>query len=419
MADTNQATQKNSGAGKFAYKVFSVFPRRVFQKIFAIALKIVPIRKPELVEGAGKIKELPKFIKEKGKQKPLIVTDKTLVSLGLLNGFLEGLQAENMPYAVFDGVVPNPTIDNIEDGLKIYLAEGCDCLVPFGGGSAMDCAKIIGARVKKPNKPVQKMKGYFKILKKLPRIFAVPTTAGTGSEATVAAVIKDEKTHDKYPINDLCLVPHYAVLDPELTVGLPPHITSTTGMDTLTHAVESYIGRSNTSLTFEMAVRAVKLTFDNLKVAYDEPTNIEARGNMQRAAYYGGVAFTRGFIGYVHAIAHAIGGLYGTPHGLANAVILPYVLEWFGKSAHERLANLAELTEVCDYSDTEAVKAEKFIAAVRAYNAYMNIPEKLRIKEEDFAVITERAMAESKWMYPVPRIMRKNEMMELLAQIAE
>ena len=216
---------------------------------------------PQLLEGKGSVLRLPEFIKSKGINKVLVVTDKGLMSLNLLDPMFEKLKEAGVEYVVYDGVQPNPTIPNIEAAREMYLKNGCEGFIAFGGGSSMDCAKVAAARVVKPNQTVRQMRGYLKVLKKLPPFFAVPTTAGTGSETTVAAVVTDPETHEKNAINDICLRPKFAVLDPELTVGLPPHITSTTGMDALTHAVEAYIGRSNTKQTREQAEKATKLIF--------------------------------------------------------------------------------------------------------------------------------------------------------------
>ena len=253
----------------------------------------------------------------------MIVTDKGLTGLNLLDGLYEGLKADGIDYVVYDKTQPNPSIDNIEEVRKLYLDNGCQGFIAFGGGSPMDCAKGAAARVVCPNKTVQKMRGQLKIRKKLPPFFAVPTTAGTGSETTLAAVVTDTKTHEKYALNDPVLRPKYAVLDPELTVGLPPHITSTTGMDALTHAVEAYIGHSNTKDTSEKAEVATKLIFENLEEAYKNGKDLHAREQMLLASHYAGIAFTRAYVGNVHAIAHNLGGFYGVPHGLANAIILP------------------------------------------------------------------------------------------------
>ncbi|MBR4767111.1 MAG: iron-containing alcohol dehydrogenase, partial [Clostridia bacterium] len=317
---------------------------------------------------------------------------------------------------VYSGVCPNPTSDNVEEGFALYRENNCKALIAMGGGSPMDCAKAAGARVVKPNQSVQKMKGVLKVRKKLMPFFAVPTTAGTGSETTIAAVVSDPDTHEKYAINDLCLRPGYAILDPELTVGLPPHITSTTGMDALTHAVEAYIGRSNTKETAARAVQAVKLIFENLYNAYEDGKNIEARENMLLASHYAGIAFTRAYVGYVHAIGHNLGGMYGVPHGLAMSVILPYVLDYYGEAAYDRLADLADAVGIGGADNAE--KAKKFIAAVRELNAKMNIPSSIdKIKEEDIPLIAERALAEGNPLYPVPKIMDKADCEALIKSL--
>ena len=306
---------------------------RICQKVLKFAMCFMNWSEPTLLEGEGAILRLPKLIKDKGLNRILVVTDKGLMSIHLLDPLFEELKAHGIEYFVYDGVQPNPTIPSIEECKDMYLNNNCEGIIAFGGGSPMDCAKAAAARVVKPKKSVRKMRGYLKVNKKLPPFFAVPTTAGTGSETTVAAVVTDPETHEKNAISDPCLRPKYAVLDPALTVGLPPHITSTTGMDALTHAVEAYIGKSNVKSTIRYAEEATKLIHDNLEKAYNNGKDIEARNNMLKASFYAGSAFTRAFVGYVHAIAHNLGGLYNTPHGLANAVILPYVLDWYGPAA--------------------------------------------------------------------------------------
>lgn len=249
------------------------------------------------------------------------------------------------------------------------------------------------------------MKGVLKVRKKPPSLFAVPTTAGTGSEATIAAVITDSKTHIKYQINDMALIPRYAVLDPALTIGLPAHITGATGMDALTHAVEAYIGKSNTRETKELSRKAVRLIFDNILTAYSAGANIAARENMLKASYYAGNAFTRAYIGYVHALAHALGGLYGIPHGLANAIVLPYVLEYYGSAVYKPLAELSDCAGISFPSDTREQKAKKFISVIRKMNQGMNIPDKIEnIKRTDIPLLAKRAAKEANPFYPVPRM---------------
>jgi alcohol dehydrogenase class IV len=361
---------------------------------------------PQLLKGAGSVKELPKLVKEQGLNNVLIVTDKGLMGLHLLDGLFEGLENEGIKYSVYDEVQPNPTIYNVEDALKIYKENNCQGFIAFGGGSPMDCAKVTAARVVKPNKTPSQMRGLLKIMKKLPPFFAVPTTAGTGSETTIAAVISNPDTHEKNAINDPSLRPKYAILDPELTLGLPPHITSTTGMDALTHAVEAYIGGSNNKQTFEDARIATKLIFDNIEKVYENGKDVEAREAMLVGSFHAGLAFTRAYVGYVHAIAHNLGGMYGIPHGLANAVILPYVLDYFGETAYKRLAELADVAGISGPAQGEREKAKRFIAKIRELNAKMNIPDGFeQIKDEDIPLIAKRALKEGNPLYPVPKIM--------------
>ncbi len=383
---------------------------RAYQGVYKVAMGALDWTPPKLLQGAGAIKKLPALVKEQGVKNVLVVTDKGLMGLHLLDSLFEGLEAEGVKYTVFDGVQPNPTIYNVEDALKLYHDNGCEAFIAFGGGSPMDCAKVTAAKVARPNKSIPSMRGQLKVLKKTPLIFAVPTTAGTGSETTLAAVISNPDTHEKNAINDPVLRPKFAVLDPELTVGLPPHITSTTGMDALTHAVEAFIGRSNVKSTEDAALKATKLIFENIEKVYEDGKNIEARENMLVASFYAGVAFTRAYVGYVHAIAHNLGGMYGIPHGLANAVILPYILEFFGESAYNRLAILADVAGISGDAKTEKEKAEKFIESIKELNRKMNIPDKFEgIKDEDIELIAQRALKEGNPLYPVPKIMNLEE----------
>jgi len=363
---------------------------------------------------------LPKLIKSKGLASVLIVTDRGIASLGLIDGLLKGLRDEGVNFLVYDKTVPNPTIDNIEEALQMYKANKCQGIVAFGGGSPMDCAKGVGARVARPKKSISQMKGVFKVLKKIPPLFAIPTTSGTGSETTIAAVITDSNTHEKYAINDTSLIPHYAVMDPVLTVNLPMHITSTTGVDALTHAVEAYIGRSNTSQTKQQSRDAIKLIFENIFEAYSNGTNLVARANMQQASFLAGLAFTRAYVGYVHAIAHTLGGFYSAPHGLANAIILPYVLEYYSETVYEPLAELADLVGISASTDTLEQKATKFIEAIKKLNESMDIPKKFNgMVESDIPLMVKRALAEANPLYPVPKIMSKADMLNIYHRIKE
>ena len=376
---------------------------RIFQFCLTRCEYLMPWRRPELLEGRGCVRRLPAFIRSKGYDKVLIVTDGLLPRLGLLNSLYDACRDAGLTYVLFDRAEANPSIENAEDARKAYLDNGCQAFVAFGGGTAIDCAKAAAARVAKPRQSLAQMGGTLRVLKRIPDIFAVPTTAGTGSETTIAAVITDRSTHHKYAIQDLCLIPRYAVLDPELTVGLPPHVTSTTGMDALTHAVEAYTNLFAPRVTDRLAEEAVRLIFCNVEKAYADGTDLAARQNMLMASFYAGAAFTRACVGNVHAIAHTLGGLYGTAHGLANAVILPYVMEDFGPAVYKKLARLAAIVGIEGQTDEQ--KAKAFIAEIRRMNRDMNIIDKFDfIEDKDIPQMVQWAMKEANPIYPVPVI---------------
>ncbi|MDF2521816.1 MAG: alcohol dehydrogenase, class [Clostridia bacterium] len=391
---------------------------RLNQSVMRTLSKTLKFTEPELLSGAGSVRRLPEKVKAKGISKVLVVTDKVLMGLGMLDGLLDGLKENNISYVVYNEVQPNPTIDNIESARKLYIDNDCRGVIAFGGGSSMDCAKTAAARVTNSNKTVSQMRGVLKIRKPLPPLFAVPTTAGTGSETTIAAVVTDPSTHEKYAIMDTKLVPIMAALDPELTIGLPTHITSTTGMDALTHAVEAYIGRNGTPYTDKNAEEAVKIIYENLEKVYKDGKDIEARNQMLLASYKAGIAFTRAYVGYVHAIAHTLGGLYGVPHGLGNAVVLPYILEFFGGSSYNKLAKLAVAAGLGKDGEPVEVLAESFIDSIKTMNANMNIPTGFKeIKADDVPLIVKRVLKEGNPGYPVPKIMNAEECTDIINKL--
>ena len=392
---------------------------RTYQKILYLATFFLGIKEPKIIKGENSFVELCNLLKEKGKKKVLLVTDAGLHSLNMDKLVYDEFINQGLDYALFFDITANPTVDQVEEGLKVYKENNCDSIVVIGGGSAMDAAKIIGARATN-NKPVNKMKGLLKITHKLPLLIAIPTTAGTGSETTLAAVISNPNTKEKFPIEDPHITPKYTILNPKLLVKLPPHITSTTGMDALTHAVEAYIGKANTKKTKQKALNAVKLTFKNLQLSYEQPENLTYRENMQVAAFDAGVAFTRAYVGYVHAIAHTLGGVYHVPHGLANAIVLPYVLKEFGKSAHKKLAELYDIV-VENSSASIEDKANTFIAMIEDLNYQLNIPSNLAdtIKEEDIDFMVNKAYQEAIPLYPTPTLWTKETFKKIFIQLSE
>ena len=381
---------------------------RIFQIGFRAALPILPYREPQIISSCD---ELGSVFKKEKTTSVLVVTDAGIIKNGIVVPVEEALKANKVKYVIYDKTQPNPTVANVEEALKMYRENGCDTLIAVGGGSVMDCAKGLGARVAHPKKELNQMAGVLRVIRKIPTLIAIPTTAGTGSETTLAAVITDGETHHKYAIMSFPLIPHYAVLDAKLTYSLPPHLTSTTGMDALTHAVEAYIGRSTTKKTRALALEATKLIFENIENAYKDGKNHEARSNMLLAAYKAGISFSMSYVGYVHAVAHSVGGKYGIPHGLANAVIMPYVLEEYGSSAYKKLHELGIAAGVSTDSDSHEIGAKKFIESVKALNAKMNIPTTLSgIKEEDIPEMAKHAEKEANPLYPVPKLMTSREL---------
>lgn len=394
---------------------------KIWCRSFQLAMKLgscfMGYRMPEYISGPGSVRRLPELMREKGAGKALVVTGPNITRLGLPNGLLKRLDEMGMEYVLFNSVSPNPTDVDVERGVELYRSNNCGCIVAFGGGSPMDCAKAIAARLVRPNRAVSQLQGVLKVHGRIPPFFAIPTTAGTGSETTVAAVITDSSTHRKASINDPSLLPRYAVLDPELTLDLPPHTTAITGMDALCHAVESYLNHSyNTRLENELAKKAVGLINENLLQAYYNGDDLQARQGMQMAAFYAGRAFTRGCVGYVHALGHAVSGLYGTAHGLAMAVIMPHVFRRYGIHAHRRLAELADVISL--QGNTDAEKAAAFIDWIDMLNEKMGIPATLdNIRDGDIPQMISWALREANPLYPVPQIWDENDMRALIRDV--
>lgn len=386
------------------YKVYC----RIFQFCFKMAIPLLPYYNPVILD---KVEDIASVLKDKKFSKVMLVTDKSIRSFGITEKLEKHLAKNSIIVTVYDEVVANPTVDNVENARKLYLENNCEALIGFGGGSAIDCAKAVGARVAKPKQQIKDMVGILRILKRIPLLFAIPTTAGTGTETTVATVITEPKTKHKYMISDFPLIPKYAVLDPEVTRTLPAHITAATGMDVLVHAIESYIGNSTTKKTREQALKATELVYKNLLKAYENGDDMEARRNMLTASYLGGCAFTVSYVGYCHAVSHTLSGMYNTPHGLANAVLIPYVLEAYGAKIYKKLKDLAIAAGLCSLDSNEEIAAKMFIESIRFMNKQMNIPEKIAaVKKEDIEQLSKYANAEANPIYPVPVLLSRNEL---------
>ncbi len=379
------------------------FGCRTVQLAFRLAMPLLPYREPERLEHVA---DLPDLLAREGVPSVLLVTDHPLREAGVTAPLEALLQERGVRCAVYDRTRANPTVHNVEEAYALYCAEDCCALIAFGGGSSMDCAKAVGARAAYPKRQVNDMKGLLRVWRRLPLLIAIPTTAGTGSEVTITAVITDSERRHKYTMNNFTMIPRCAVLDPAVTCSLPPALTATTGMDALTHAVEAYIGSSTTKETRRLALKATALVFENIQTAYTHGGNLTARQNMLMAAHIAGIAFSKSYVGYIHAVAHSLGGQYNIPHGLANAVLMPYVLEAYGSCVHKKLYQLGLAAGVALQSDDERTGAEKFIAAIRELNRRMGIPNKLPgIQRADIPAMARHAHREANPLYPVPRLM--------------
>ena len=375
---------------------------RAFQCCFAVGAHFLPWRRPKVYAGPGSLLRAADILRENGLRRPFVVASRRQCADEHFRALQETLDEQDILLSIFSAVETDPSVETVERIASQYRLDRCDCFLVIGGGSPMDAAKAAAARLARPEKTVPQLGGLLKVRRRVPPLIAVPTTAGTGSETTIAAVVTDG--HHKYAISDLCLIPRYAILDPTLSTGLPPRITAETGMDALTHAVEAYLSRFyNTGMTRALAESAVVAIFAHLERAYRDGASLDDRAAMLQASFDAGAAFTRASVGNVHAIAHTLGGLYGVPHGLANAVLLPLVLEDYGAAAYPRLAHLAGLLGL--KGDTEETRAKAFIAEIRAMNARMNVPDRLDcIRDEDIPLMARWAAQEANPVYPVPVI---------------
>lgn len=390
---------------------------RVFQNCFKIAIPFLPYRTPKILKSTSQISYV---CMENQISRVMIVTDSVIHQLGILERMCEHLDHHSIKYTIYDKTVQNPTSENVEEAKEIYIKNQCQALIGFGGGSSMDCAKAIGARLARPHKTLSQMEGILKVWKKIPLLICVPTTAGTGSETTLAAVIVDSKTRHKYAINDFYLIPDYAVLDPKPTLSLPAFTTACTGMDALTHAVEAYIGNSTTKKTRQYALNATKLIFENIYTVYENGKDVQARSAMLDAAYYAGHAFTVSYVGYVHAIAHSLGGKYNVAHGLANAILLDVILEMYGSSVYKKLYEMALYCGICDVNDSYKIGAERFIHKIKQMKKTFGIPDTFKsLKQEDISELAAYANQEANPLYPVPVLWDAKDLEKVYYKVME
>ncbi|WP_370299597.1 iron-containing alcohol dehydrogenase [Abyssibacter sp.] len=378
---------------------------RFYMFLLKTSIRVLPFREPRLFTGADSALALCDALSTDGTRRLMIVTDAVLVKIGLVEPLRQRLEAAGITVTVFDGVEPDPSVALIEQGLQQLKRDQADAILAIGGGSSIDAAKVIAARATN-NKAIRKMEGLFRVFRRPLPLHVIPTTAGTGSEVTIAAVVSDPERQKKMSIIDLKLAPVTACLDGKLMAGLPPGVTAATGMDALTHAVEAYISRNAMKRTDVYAVEATRLIMEHLPQVMDNGNNIESRQQMALASYKAGIAFTQAGVGYVHAISHNFGARYHTPHGLGNAIVLPHVLEFSKTACADRLADLARVSGLDSAGASDMELAERFIHRIREMNAQFGIPTGLEaLEDKDIPAIAKAAMAEAHLTYAVPRYM--------------
>ena len=391
-------------------------------KVLKAIAYVIPIRRPMLFVGESSCDELCDMLINEGSTNVFIVTDAVLNKLGIPAKVTDYLDSKNIRYKVYDGITPDPTFKVVEEGLRISVDAKCDSIVAIGGGSVIDAAKMIAMSQGNNCKP-QQLIGILKARKPSVPLYCVPTTAGTGSEATLGAVVSDDKTHQKALSIDPRMVPLAAAIDPVIMKGMPAHITADTGIDVLTHALEAWMSANASVETDYYAASAVKSVMQNLPVVYKDGGNLKAREAMGIAAHYGGIAFNKAGLGYVHAIAHQLGAYYSIPHGRANAIVLPYVLDVNRQASKKRLADLARKTDMVkdgQAGKSDAVIADHLIAQVRELIATLNIDPTVKgMKTTDFDSIAKAAAKEVSDTYAVPTYLSTSEIKSILTKIQQ
>ncbi|GLR03984.1 alcohol dehydrogenase [Vibrio hyugaensis] len=379
-----------------------------------VAAHVLPLPKPTLFSGSGSVNELCEAVSDLGFQRLLLVTDEGLVRIGMAEQVAERASSNGLEVVVFSEVKPDPTYDHVERGLDVYLESGCDAILALGGGSAMDCAKVIAAKVTN-KRPIKKLAGLFRVWRTPAPLFVIPTTSGTGSEVTIAAVVSDPVTHLKTPLMDPKLVPLMAALDADLLLGLPAKITADTGIDALTHAVEAYVSRNASQETKAYSVAAIKLIFKYLPKVVEQGEDVEARHKMAMASYYAGLAFTKASLGYVHAFAHNLGAKYGLPHGMANGLALLPVLKF---SLPEIEPQLIALSDALLGSSADSASAQNFLDRIEELYEVIGIEKHTPVlNSSDTEELVALILKEAHWNYPVPKFMNEQECAQLLSEI--
>lgn len=385
---------------------------RIYQKTLKIAQRFLVFRLPEVHDS---LFDIPSIIKEQNLNHPLIVSGRHVSKKDEVSSLLNTLKQKGISFSLYIDIPSDPDIESIERLFSFYKEQNADSIIAIGGGSVLDASKALACKASK-DKPLLSYKGILKVHHKVPFFIAAPTTAGTGSEATVASVITCNKPKYKFAINDPHLIPNIAVLDDSLLKGLPKETISITSMDALCHALEAFLSKSSTKLTDDYALRALSLIKENALPFYNDENDDKARKNMLRASFYAGVSFTRAYVGYVHALAHALGAKYHLAHGYCIAILLPYVLEAYSDSISIKANYLCDYLKLKPKSNSKIAKKDALIDWIISLNKDMGIPSSfhLLIKEEDIPSLCKTASKEANPLYPVPKLLNEKELQKIL-----
>ena len=345
--------------------------------------------------GKGAIAEIPGILKTRGYQKAFVCSDPDLIKFGVTGKVTALLDAENIPYVIFDDIKPNPTIENVQAGVEAYKASGADCIVTIGGGSSMDTAKGIGIIVNNPEYyDVRSLEGVAPTKKRTVFTIAVPTTGGTGAESTINYVITDVEKKRKFVCVDPNDIPDVAVVDPDMMASMPRGLTASTGMDALTHAIEGYTTKAAWALSDCLDLEAIKLIAKNLRAAVENDP--DGRQGMALAQYVTAMAYSNVGLGIAHSMAHTLGAVYDTPHGVACAMMLPIVMEFNKEYTGEKYKEIAEAFGIDTAGMDQAAYRQAAIDAVQQLSVDVGIPTKLeKLKEEDLPFLCESAAADA------------------------
>lgn len=389
------------------------FTARIYLPIFKTLLKVLKTKPFDYELKFGCRENVGIYCKEQGYQKILIITDKAIQSFGIVDKVITGIESAGLQYVIYDDILPNPTITMAEKGRSLGLEHNVDCAVSIGGGSVLDCGKLICAGIAAPEKPIQELCKVLAPKAILPH-FAVPTTAGTGAEISMGAIMSDDQTHIKRTASSPLFTYEHIFLDSETMINMPQNATAACGFDALSHAVETYLSTADNEEGHAASLESTRIIMKNLPLVYSDGTNIAARGQMAYAAMLAGIALNKQMAGYAHPFAHAIGAKYNLPHGNMIGVTLPAILKYEKDACVSKLARLARECQIGDAHDIDTILADKFIDAVTTLRDSIGLKSTVKeLQEEDIPSLV-KIMFKDAMNYPTPKFLNTKKATDIM-----